>query len=304
MTRAERIGTFEPGSDAWHATRAEGIGASEIAAVVGLSPYESHFSLWHRKAGLVGPQPVNELMSWGHYLEPAIAARFADEHPELRVRRTGTWRSRQRPWQLANPDRLLHGWRDGEWLSRIPVEIKWSPHADGWSDEDEGIPVYYRCQVQWQMDVMGASHAYVAALVGSSYREYRIAYDPDDVEVLRRAGQDFMDSLTAGVPPDIDETGHTYQVLREMHPEIEDREEEIPLDVALAWPVARAKAKAAAADARLWTNKMLGAMGAARIATSDGQRIARRQPAKGGTVALYEMRPPKNPKTIKEATQK
>lgn len=290
--RAERVGTFPHDSPEWHAARSAGIGASEIAAVVGLSPWESHFSLWHRKAGLVDAQPGNDLMSWGHYLEPAIAKRFADQHPELRVRRTGTWRSRARPWQLANPDRLA---------GRVPVEIKWSPHADGWGDGDEDIPVYYRCQVQWQMDVMGANEAYVAALVGSQYREYRIAYDPADVDVLRKAGQEFMDSLVTGTPPDIDATGHTYQVLRELHPDIDDSEVEIPRDLAFKYRVALAHSAAAQAWEQEQKNRMLAAMGSARYAVHATERIARRQPGRGGAISLYEVKPPKTPKTIKEA---
>ena len=49
------IGTFSPGSEEWLAARADGLGGSEVAAVLGLSPFESRFSLWHRKAGRVGP---------------------------------------------------------------------------------------------------------------------------------------------------------------------------------------------------------------------------------------------------------
>ena len=40
---------LEPGSAAW----LQRMSASKIAAVVGLSSYQSRFSLWHRMAGLV-----------------------------------------------------------------------------------------------------------------------------------------------------------------------------------------------------------------------------------------------------------
>jgi putative phage-type endonuclease len=110
MTKhAEYLGTFPSGSPAWHAVRATGIGGSEIAAVLGLSPYESRFSLWHRKQQLAAPTMENDQMRWGTLLEDVIAHRFALEHPELRVRRTGTWRSKAHPYQIANPDRLVKG---------------------------------------------------------------------------------------------------------------------------------------------------------------------------------------------------
>src|SRR5690349_8562125 len=66
----------------WHALRAGGIGGSEIAAVVGLSKWTSAFELWHRKRGAIGQQAQNEAMEWGSRLEPVIAAKFAEEHPE------------------------------------------------------------------------------------------------------------------------------------------------------------------------------------------------------------------------------
>ena len=73
-----------PGSPEW----LQRMSASKIAAVVGLSPYQSRYSLWMQMAGLA-PQPVQtKAMSRGHYLEPAIAAWFADQHPDWTVTTT------------------------------------------------------------------------------------------------------------------------------------------------------------------------------------------------------------------------
>lgn len=302
--RAERVGTFEPGSEEWHAARAEGIGASEIAAVVHLSPWESHFGLWHRKQGLIGPQAGDELMVWGHYLEEPIARRFAAEHPELRVQRTGTWRSRMRPWQLANPDRLAYTRPYAKTPgTRIPVEVKWSPNGDGWGPAgSDQIPIYYRCQVQWQMDVLGAEQAIVAALVGSEYREYVVGYDHIDAELLRKSGQRFMDSLAAGEVPDIDSTGHTYRALKELHPDIDNRDAEIDPHLAGRYRGALRSLEDAADGAQQAKNEVLAAMGTARYAVVEDQRIARRQPGGRGSIALHEVKPPKEPQTIKEST--
>ncbi|MDQ3578214.1 MAG: YqaJ viral recombinase family protein, partial [Actinomycetota bacterium] len=59
------VGDFAPGSPEWHAARAQGLGGSEIAAVLGLSPWESRFSLWHRKTGTASPVVENDIMYWG-----------------------------------------------------------------------------------------------------------------------------------------------------------------------------------------------------------------------------------------------
>lgn len=292
---AERVGTFEPGSPEWHAARAAGLGASEIAAVVGLSPWESRYSLWHRKRGTVPPVEQTDTMSLGHYFEPGIARRFADEHPELRVRRTGTWRSRERPWQIANPDRLAYP-------GRIPVEIKYSPHGDEWgpSGSDE-IPIYYRCQVMQQLDVLDAEFGYVAAVVGGSYREYVIRYDATDAELLRKEGAAFMASLADGTPPDLDTSTHTYQAVRALHPDIDDREVEIDDQLAADYRAAVDQARDAAEHERQVKARLLDVLGTGKHAvTADGERIAYRKPHRTG-VALVPCRPKPNPTTIKGA---
>ena len=105
---AELIGVFEHASPAWHAARADGIGGSEISAVLGLSIWESRFSLWHRKAGGFPPREASTEMEAGRRLEPVICEVFAERHPGLETRRGGTFRNCERRWQIANPDQLVY----------------------------------------------------------------------------------------------------------------------------------------------------------------------------------------------------
>jgi putative phage-type endonuclease len=93
--------------DVWLAARQHGIGASEAAAVLGLSPWESAFSLHWRKRGVLGGVDETEPMRWGTILEAPIAAEFARRHPTVRVERVGLCAHVDRPWQLATPDRLI-----------------------------------------------------------------------------------------------------------------------------------------------------------------------------------------------------
>jgi putative phage-type endonuclease len=282
-----RLGTFPPGSELWHSARASRLGASEIAAVLGLSPWESKFSLWHRKAGLVPPLEETDEMMWGRHLEAPIAARFAELHSDLKVRRTGTWVSTARPWQLANPDRLI-------FPGQVPLEIKWSPFGDGWGEPGtDEIPVYYRCQVLQQLDVLDAPYGVLAALVGAELRQYVIEHDPADIEVLRVAGEEFMASLPNelnpdGDRPDVDDSGHTYRALKQLHPEIDGTDLEIPEAVAKYYRVAMGFARCSAVLEQRAKNLMLDAMGTARRAVHDGQRIAIRSPGRGDSIRLTE----------------
>lgn len=277
MTRfAERLGTFAPDSPQWRAARADGLGGSEISSVLGLNPWTSAFTLWHRKAGNIGDEPENRGMSWGKRLEPVIADKFAEDHPELTIRRCGTWRSKVRPWQIANPDRLVARPKDPAILE---VKTAHAANAHEWGEPGtDRIPVYYRCQALWYLDVLGYRECFVAVLIGGSdYREYTVRYDLADAETMRTAAAQFLESLREGRRPAIDASESTYRTLRQLHPDIDPGvEKEIPPDIADAYRTACDKYAAAASLKSEATALVLDAMGNAQYATNNGDRIAQR----------------------------
>lgn len=272
------VGHFEPGSPEWHAARANGIGGSEVAPVLGLSPFESAFSLWHRKQGRVAAVVENDEMHWGKRLESAVCDEFADRHPEFLVMNAGTYHHPDRPWQVANPDRRLarHG-------HDALLEAKTARDDLGWGEPGtDQIPVYYKAQCLWYLDVFGLTDCHVAVLIaGSDYREYLVKYDPDEAAFMRSKVAAFLDTIRAGQRPDIDAHSATYRVLRELHPDIDDVEVEVPPAIAKAYLSACAaydKAKERKARA---VNRLLGALGNARRGVFCGERICIRVPGRG-----------------------
>lgn len=286
---AELVGTFKPGSPDWHAARAHGLGGSEIPAVLGLSPFESRYSLWHRKAGLIGAVQESPEIEWGTRLEEPVADKYRDNHTDLHVLKPGTYRNLERPWQIANPDGLI--WHAEFGVSEDPIgllEVKTSPFGDKWGDPDtDEIPVHVRAQVMWYLDTLGLPWANVAVLIsGLDYREYRVDYDPAEAQILRDAGQEFLASLEAGAVPPIDGHDATYQAVREMHPDID------PESIDLSDPVARdfLAARADLAEAKTVEQKARAAvadeMGNAQAAFWQGSKIATRQARGEGTPYL------------------
>lgn len=282
LPTAELIGTWEPGTPDWHAARMDAVGGSEVAPILHLSPFESHFSLWHRKAGSVGPVDENPQMRWGKKLEDVICDEFAAQHPELSVVRAGTYRHVERHWQIANPDRLGIG-ADGE---VVVVEAKTSRDDIGWGEEGtDEIPVYYRAQVLHYLDTLGLTVAHVPVLIaGSDYREYLVTYDEEDARIGREAAEAFIASVRASERPPIDSHDRTYQVVRELHPEIEDIKAEIPMDLANNFRDACTALDAAKSEKQLQTALVADAMGNARRAVDpmDAQ-VAIRISKQGGT---------------------
>jgi putative phage-type endonuclease len=279
VKHAQRVGNFAPGSPEWFRVRANGLGGSEIAAVLGLSPWESRFSLWHRKAGTLGGQADTAPMSWGRRLEAPIADAFHDNHPELKTRRAGgMWKSKARPWQLANPDRFITSDLTGPQI--LEIKTAHSSQAFEWGltgGDADGVPIYYRCQCLWYLDTFGLERAHLAVLIGGSdYREFVIDYDEAEAGVMRAAGLEFLTTLAGNQRPPIDESDATYQAVRELHPDIEDIEAEVSTQVAVDYLAACENYANAKADKQLAVSQLLDAMGSARYALHEGQRFAMR----------------------------
>lgn len=284
MTAATLMPAIEVGSARWLGYMT----ASKIAAAMGLSTYESPFSLWHRMAGQIAPDPETDMTRRGHYLEPAIRAWFADQHPEFRVLETGTWVNDERTWQAASPDALAYV-NDvdstGQWVGVSPValcEFKSAHEDDHWGQPGtDDIPVHYRCQVMWQMDTTGVHTCYVALLSRHlEFVEYVVHWNEDEARTLRDAGADFMASIEANERPDIDSHSQTYAAIRQLHPLIDQEDVELDGDTARAYCAARAALKTAEDRERLTKSLVADAIGNARRARYDGHTIAQRQ-AKG-----------------------
>lgn len=272
---ADLLGDWEPGSAPWHAARLSGLGGSEIAAVMGLSAFESRFALWHRKAGLIGPVPDSPDMEWGRRIERVIAEKFAEEHPELTVQRTGLWRNRQRPYQLGQPDLDC-----GVDL----CEVKRARFDEFWGEPGtDEIPVGYRCQIQWYMDCLQRPRCHVAVLVGQSdYREYVVEYDKADALAMRERAVEFLATIERDERPPIDGSSATYQAIRELHPDIDPTDVKLPNDLAVAYLTAIREAAAAAEEKQRQTALVADAMGSAHRAMWDKECIATRRAKNGG----------------------
>jgi predicted phage-related endonuclease len=129
------------------AERLSGIGASEIAAVAGLSPWQTPLDVYAAK---VAPVAVaeNENMERGVELESALIG-WTSRRPQcadLIIRpNDALYRSEAHPFCIATPDAL--GYQRGS-LDRpvLDVEVKSPGNPDAWrdpADDPTGFPIYY-----------------------------------------------------------------------------------------------------------------------------------------------------------------
>jgi putative phage-type endonuclease len=291
---------FEPGSEAW----SKRMTASKVAAVLGLSPWESRFSLWHRMAGLLEPQPETDQTRRGHYLEDAVARWWADQYPDLILSGSpGAFAHPDRPWQAASPDRLVaERARFADFTqpfeSCAVLEVKTTADADEWGDAGtDQVPPYVRAQVVWQLDTLGLPVGHVAVLLPwLEFRAYRIDYNPDEADYIRAECRAFLDSLPGGPAeqrPDIDAHSATYVAVQQLYPGIDGTDYPVPDDLGREFCDARRNLELATVREQSARTALADGMGDAKRAVWLGKTIADRRPSRNGGVPSLNAAPTK-----------
>jgi putative phage-type endonuclease len=285
---AAQVVDVEYRSPEWYESRRGGIAASEIAAVLGLSPWVSPFDLWWAKKTGIDSQPENKAMRRGRRYEALVLEDFAEEHPELHVGESLTLRSAVRPWQYATPDGIAYESLDvmthepdgrpvhyvGEPLAAIEAKTgqRWQWGEPGTDD----VPTHYRCQVLWQMDVLGVDVAYLPVLFGDQFAEYVVERDDADLKLMRDAATEFLASLERDEPPPIDSSQATLRRLKRMHPTVEPGSVEVPGSVVSQYRAAKRLKEAAEERMRLAESRIRSLLGPHDVATVNGLKVASR----------------------------
>lgn len=196
--------------------RKNGIGGSDIAAIMGLSPWKSQVDVYLDKTNPeVDIQPPSEAALWGIKLEDIIARHYSYEtghkiqrvnslvvHPKNRI-------------FVANPDRMIV--RPGS-IVRVSnggilgatrgLEVKTASayKARDWGNDldDDAVPTHYAAQVMWYLGVTGLDHWDIACLIGGQrYICKTIERDDAVIDALFDAAQRFWDNhIVKQIPPE------------------------------------------------------------------------------------------------------
>ena len=197
---------IKPDTDDWLEERRNSIGASEIAAVMGLSPWATPLDVYRSKLGV--DRDFDPLLSFvGHESEP-IMHKWVEQFSGTDVTLEPGFmaRSAEFPYIHATFDRV----------SRAPFltwQFKTAHHYTGhhW---DEGIPTDIRVQVQGEMLVAGTPRAAVVVWIGG--REFRLFWEPRDERFIQEQMLPALDEAWARVrahnPPEPTTLAEVYDV--------------------------------------------------------------------------------------------
>lgn len=269
-----------PGTPEWAAK----VTASKVAAILGLSPFDSPYSIWQLMAGNTQPATETRPMKRGNMLEDAVLNWWLEEHPEHVEVERQKWYALE-DWAGSTPDMDVTGPTGDLEL----VDAKTIRSDDEWDGEP---PAYYIASSMWQLACAPeAKRVHLAVLFGRPFdlRTFTIERDDDLIAQIVAQCRTFYDSLQMDVPPDLDDTTATYDAVRAMHPDIDDEDVEIPRDLAHDYVTASLALDAAETAARAAKTRLLDAMGRAKNATCDGTKVARRQPHSRAGVSLVRV---------------
>jgi putative phage-type endonuclease len=203
----------------WLEVRKTGIGGSDAAAAVGLSPYKSQLELWIEKTGRdadlpkIDPKDTTHPTYWGTLLEPIVAAAYTQQTGN-RVRKVNAvLQHPQFPFMLANLDREIIG---TPLVQVLECKTAGEFGAKLWQ---EGVPEYVQLQVQHQLAVTGKQAAHVAVLLcGQRLEVHRIVRDDELIARLVTLEAKFWQYVTRDTPPPADGSESADRALRVLYP--------------------------------------------------------------------------------------
>lgn len=178
--------------------RQSGVGATDSAGILGLSPWSTPLSVYLDKKNELQPGEPSLPMWLGNKLQSVVA--------ELYTARTG---------QRVRADERHHRHKLYEWLvchldyrawgkPNLLVECKTARSTNGYGEDgSDKVPVHYWIQCQHEMAVTGATEVHLAVLFGHyDFRVFPIARDEAFIERLVEATKEFWyDHVLANVPP-------------------------------------------------------------------------------------------------------
>ncbi|MBO7158116.1 MAG: YqaJ viral recombinase family protein [Clostridia bacterium] len=198
--------------DEWLNLRRTFIGGSDAAAVVGLNPYTSKYSLFWDKVGALPPKEDTEPMRLGRDLEEYVARRFMEKTGKKIRRDRKMYVIDEYPFIGADIDRRIVG-------ENAILECKTTSARTKCNFESGEIPLHWYCQCLHYMNVVKADRCYLAVLVmGVGFYVFTIEEDVDEQAKLLSKEIDFwQEHVLKGIPPATDGSEATVEALKNVY---------------------------------------------------------------------------------------
>jgi putative phage-type endonuclease len=201
---------------AWLEARRRGIGGTDAAAILGLSPWATPLTVWLDKRGELKPRDDAEAewLWWGRNLEDLLARRYCETTGRQVFNPGKILEHREHPFLIGTPDRLCMNERRG-------LDLKTARRDDGWgAPGTDDIPAVYVAQMCHYMAVTDYDRWDVAVLVGGSdFRVYTLERDREfEAAMVAQLVAWWQHHVVGGERPEIDSSQAVRSWLSDRYP--------------------------------------------------------------------------------------
>lgn len=244
------------GREPWLTARRGGVGGSEVGALLGVSEYETPFSIWDIKMN--GGKDLSDVaaVEWGHRLEYVVAEKVAEEIGLVSRFAGGLWARRDDPVLRVTPDRFAC--KPRSWRAVGVIECKTAGDDEHWESgtirpDGHGTgsaPLSYQAQLQWQLGILGLEVGWLGCFVLGSERAFYTVechFNPEWFEEMAAEARRFWrENVLADVIP-MHDLRHpkTEELLKRLSPKVVRPSVDLGDDAEL-WLAEYTKAKAEA----------------------------------------------------------
>lgn len=190
---------------AWLEHRKKGIGGSDVAGILGLSPWTSPHSVWGDKLGLFDDEEDSAGLpaEIGTELEPMLVRKFEEDTGLVVLTTPGFMlRDREETWALANVDGLAFKGHVSRETFKGILEGKTSNMPDHWED---GVPLHYQTQGQHYAAILRAPRIYYPHILwfysGPKFDILGLEFDQEDADAIRNQCRTFWEDCILGQEP-------------------------------------------------------------------------------------------------------
>ena len=217
--------TVEHGSPEWHEIRSKGIGGSDAAVILGLSPWKTVLQLWAEKRGILEPENLDdkEWIRWGTRLEPVICEAYSEETGREIVVQDQVITHPDHPFMIGHIDRRTIDPVKGTGV--LEVKNVGARMSKDWTDEP---PLIYQIQLQHYLAITGDQWGSLAALVGGqSFRWADIERNDAFIEKLIAKEAEFWRMVEENEQPIT--TGKDNAFMAQLYTPVEGKAIELPV---------------------------------------------------------------------------
>lgn len=176
------------------------IGGSDVAAILGISPWKTPLDVYLDKIQPRSEKPDQNkarVYSRGKRMEPYVVDLLAEESGAKIVRRGQRYRDPEFDFMAAEIDAETDRYENVEIKTVSPFKAK------EWGEEQsDEVPVHYTAQVMHGLMVTGRSTCIFGVLIGADdFRIYRVLRDEETIAAMRAKEVEFWDRIVRRDPP-------------------------------------------------------------------------------------------------------